>query len=324
REYENRLRAYSQPEKIFAYFASVKTKNSAGKWEIYMTPIDFVRSMMPGMRQPDGLGLNMYRKMSREDSGNLTFKGVPEDTIFYTLRPDGLVPFTEYMYLSLLLPMSDNYFEIGFRIFDRWGGNTISFKDMVCLLEGIKGHATFKPNNSVNRHFFGKHLADRLSLEKFLNFKQQLMHDVLLIEFNLLHRTDKVTRPNKKDGAKVISEQAFSSLLMSYTGMPLSVKLATMQRIREKYRYSEEGVTLDEFMAFFKFVENIPKIDVALTFHFLAGADISRSTLMHITKIVTGVELSSNIVEIIFNVFDVDNKGYLGRSEFLQAMRHQM
>lgn len=52
-EYENRMRAYSTPDKIFRYFATVKIHSSEGT-EVYMTPDDFLRAITPGWRQPDG------------------------------------------------------------------------------------------------------------------------------------------------------------------------------------------------------------------------------------------------------------------------------
>lgn len=52
-EYENRIRAYSTPDKIFRYFATVKVTSLEGM-EIYMTPDDFLRAITPNMQQPDG------------------------------------------------------------------------------------------------------------------------------------------------------------------------------------------------------------------------------------------------------------------------------
>lgn len=54
-EYENRIRAYSTPDKIFRYFATLKVLNTVtSEYEICMTPADFVRSITPGIKQPDG------------------------------------------------------------------------------------------------------------------------------------------------------------------------------------------------------------------------------------------------------------------------------
>lgn len=52
-EYENRIRAYSTPDKIFRYFATVKVTR-LDDTEVYMTPDDFLRAITPGMQQPDG------------------------------------------------------------------------------------------------------------------------------------------------------------------------------------------------------------------------------------------------------------------------------
>lgn len=52
-EYENRIRAYSTPDKIFRYFATLKIISEHGDAEVYMTPQDFVRSITPNEKQPE-------------------------------------------------------------------------------------------------------------------------------------------------------------------------------------------------------------------------------------------------------------------------------
>ena len=59
-EYENRIRAYSTPDKIFRYFATLKVYNED---EVYMTPADFIRSITPDEKQPDGRGLDQFKKI---------------------------------------------------------------------------------------------------------------------------------------------------------------------------------------------------------------------------------------------------------------------
>lgn len=48
------MRAYSTPDKIFRYFATVKLTFGENT-EVYMTPDDFLRAITPGMKQPDGI-----------------------------------------------------------------------------------------------------------------------------------------------------------------------------------------------------------------------------------------------------------------------------
>lgn len=48
------MRMYSTPDKIFRYFATVRVYEGEYS-EVYMTPSDFLRSLIPGEKQPDGL-----------------------------------------------------------------------------------------------------------------------------------------------------------------------------------------------------------------------------------------------------------------------------
>lgn len=52
-EYENRMRSFSTPDKIFRYFATVRIIHG-DTTEVFMTPDDFLRAITPGMKQPDG------------------------------------------------------------------------------------------------------------------------------------------------------------------------------------------------------------------------------------------------------------------------------
>ena len=53
-EYENRIRDYSTPDKIFRYFATKKVFNEKMDMEVFMTPDDFVRSITPSAKQEEG------------------------------------------------------------------------------------------------------------------------------------------------------------------------------------------------------------------------------------------------------------------------------
>lgn len=52
-EYENRIRHYSTPDKVFRYFATLQVVIHDAH-EVFMTPDDFLRSLTPGVKQPDG------------------------------------------------------------------------------------------------------------------------------------------------------------------------------------------------------------------------------------------------------------------------------
>merc|ERR1719369_1140220 len=62
-EYENRMRQYSTPDKVFRYFATYKLTDEKGNSEVMMTPEDFLRSISPGEKQPEHLGLDSYHQV---------------------------------------------------------------------------------------------------------------------------------------------------------------------------------------------------------------------------------------------------------------------
>ncbi|EMP34950.1 Calcium uptake protein 1 [Chelonia mydas] len=104
-EYENRIRAYSTPDKIFRYFATLKVIHEHGEPEVFMTPQDFVRSITPNEKQPEHLGLDQFvvkrydgKKLSQERE-----KFADEDSIFYTLGECGLISFSDYIFLTTVL-----------------------------------------------------------------------------------------------------------------------------------------------------------------------------------------------------------------------------
>uniref|UniRef100_A0A8D2E875 EF-hand domain-containing protein n=1 Tax=Theropithecus gelada TaxID=9565 RepID=A0A8D2E875_THEGE len=119
-EYENRIRAYSTPDKIFRYFATLKVISEPGEAEVFMTPEDFVRSITPNEKQPEHLGLDQYiikrfdgNKISQERE-----KFADKGSIFYTLGECGLISFSDYIFLTTLLSTPQRNFEIAFKMFD--------------------------------------------------------------------------------------------------------------------------------------------------------------------------------------------------------------
>lgn len=65
-EYENRIRAYSTPDKIFRYFATMNIKDETGAYNVYMTPEDFLRSITPNDLQPSEYGLDKFMNITLE------------------------------------------------------------------------------------------------------------------------------------------------------------------------------------------------------------------------------------------------------------------
>uniref|UniRef100_A0A182F5F2 Uncharacterized protein n=1 Tax=Anopheles albimanus TaxID=7167 RepID=A0A182F5F2_ANOAL len=106
-EYENRIRQYSTPDKVFRYFATIQAPQGAGESvEVFMTPIDFLTSMTPGMKQPEALLTLRFLPVVVEFEWSVSTRldlHLDSDSIFYKLGAYGLISFSDYIFLLTVL-----------------------------------------------------------------------------------------------------------------------------------------------------------------------------------------------------------------------------
>jgi len=324
-EYENRIRDYSTPDKIFRYFATLKV-NIDGDTEVYMTPDDFVRSITPGMKQPEGLGLDQFRKF--DPKRDQLECGLSENSIFHKLGQSGLISFSDYVFLLVLLSTPPRMFEIAFKMFDLNGDGDVEYaefdkvRDVIRCQTSIgmrhRDHAvtgnTLKPMNSaLTSYFFGPHLDKKLTIEKFLDFQKQLQKEILWLEFN---------RYEPENGR--ITERDFAAILLLYAGLNETRRIKMMKRVKKAFKEDPQGITFQEYIDFYEVLKYINDIDTALMFYHVAGASIDKATLKHVANTVAHVELSDHVVNVVFVLFDEDDDNELSNKEFVAVMKRRM
>uniref|UniRef100_A0A224Z1Z5 Mitochondrial aspartate/glutamate carrier protein n=1 Tax=Rhipicephalus zambeziensis TaxID=60191 RepID=A0A224Z1Z5_9ACAR len=341
-EYENRIRAYSTPDKIFRYFATMRVYNEAGDSEIFMSPQDFLRSITPGTKQPEGYGLDQYKRIDiRTDnaSGNgykvsadmdeKVFSGLSEDSIFYKLSSSGLISFSDYIFLLTILSASKRQFEIAFRMFDLNGDGNVDYDEFEKVQTIIRHQTSFgmrhrdhQTTGSIYRgvssalcnYFFGPKLDKKLTVEKFLNFQRQLQTEILTLEF----------MRKEPDEQGMIREWDFADLLLTYAGLNDKKKSRMIKRIKKKFKSQSEGISLEDYLQFFHFLSNITEVDTALTFYHIAGASIDEATLKHVARTVAHVDLRDYVIDVIFTLFDENLDGQLSNKEFVSVMKERL
>ncbi|XP_028651042.1 calcium uptake protein 1, mitochondrial [Erpetoichthys calabaricus] len=329
-EYENRIRAYSTPDKIFRYFATLKIINESGESEVFMTPQDFVRSITPNEKQPENLGLDQFmvkrydgKKLSQERE-----KFADEDSIFYTLGECGLISFSDYIFLTTVLSTPQRNFEIAFKMFDLNGDGEVDMEEFEQVQSIIRSQTsmgmrhrdrsttgnTLKTgfNSALTTYFFGADLKGKLTIKNFLAFQRKLQHDVLKLEFE---RNDPVNGR--------ITERQFGSMLLAYSGVQ-SRKLTQMLKNLKKQFKDAPGVTFEELENFFKFLKNVNDVDTALSFYHMAGASIDKATMKQVARTVAHVELSDHVCDVVFALFDCDGNGELSNKEFISIMKQRL
>ncbi|XP_013861456.1 calcium uptake protein 1, mitochondrial isoform X3 [Austrofundulus limnaeus] len=332
-EYENRIRAYSTPDKIFRYFATLKVINENGDAEVYMTPQDFIRSITPNEKQPENLGLDQFivkrydgktEKIAQERE-----KFADEDSIFYTLGECGLISFSDYIFLTTVLSTPQRNFEIAFKMFDLNGDGEVDLEEFEQVQSIIRSQTsmgmrhrdrsttgnTLKTagcSSALTTYFFGQDLKGKLTIGSFLEFQRKLQHDVLKLEFE---RNDPV------DGR--ITERQFGGMLLAYSGVQ-SRKLKLMQKGLKKMFKDAQGITFEELENFFTFLKNVNDVDTALSFYHMAGASIDKVTMKQVARTVAKVELSDHVCDVVFALFDCDGNGELSNKEFIAIMKQRL
>lgn len=332
-EYENRIRAYSTPDKIFRYFATLKVISEHGDAEVYMTPQDFIRSITPNEKQPENLGLDQFivkrydgktEKIAQERE-----KFADEDSIFYTLGECGLISFSDYIFLTTVLSTPQRNFEIAFKMFDLNGDGEVDLEEFEQVQSIIRSQTsmgmrhrdrsttgnTLKTggcSSALTTYFFGGDLKGKLTIGSFLEFQRKLQHDVLKLEFE---RNDPV------DGR--ITERQFGGMLLAYSGVQ-SRKLKQMQKGLKKMFKDAQGITFEEVENFFTFLKNVNDVDTALSFYHMAGASIDKVTMKQVARTVAKVELSDHVCDVVFALFDCDGNGELSNKEFIAIMKQRL
>ncbi|XP_062547929.1 calcium uptake protein 1 homolog, mitochondrial isoform X2 [Armigeres subalbatus] len=327
-EYENRVRQYSTPDKVFRYFATIQAPQG-DTIEVFMTPIDFLTSMTPGMKQPDGLGLDQYKRYDARSVSTRLDLHLDSNSIFYKLGAYGLISFSDYIFLLTVLSTSRRHFEIAFRMFDLNGDGDVDSEEFEKVANLIRqqtsignrhrDHAntgnTFKGvNSALTTYFFGPKNDEKLTIEKFLDFQQQLQREILTLEF---------MRKNPDENGN-ISEADFAELMLAYAGYPQKKKVKKIKRVKKRFRDHGAGVSKEDYLNFFHFLNNINDVDTALTFYHIAGASIDQATLKHVAKTVAMVELTDHVIDVVFTIFDENMDGQLSNREFVAVMKNRL
>lgn len=248
-EYENRIRAYSTPDKIFRYFATLKVINEPGESEVFMTPQDFVRSITPNEKQPENLGLDQYiiKRFDGKKFAQEREKFADEGSIFYTLGECGLISFSDYIFLTTVLSTPQRNFEIAFKMFDLNGDGEVDMEEFEQVQSIIRSQTSMgmrhrdRPTtgntlksglcSALTTYFFGADLKGKLTIKNFLEFQRKLQHDVLKLEFE---------RHDPVDGR--ITERQFGGMLLAYSGVQ-SKKLTAMQKqLKKHFKEGKVGI----------------------------------------------------------------------------------
>ncbi|XP_074033033.1 calcium uptake protein 3, mitochondrial [Leptinotarsa decemlineata] len=319
-------------EKRFIRFASVDYDG-----QVYMTPNDFLKSVLEADPTP-----RMYRKLLGQTDLQKIKDATPpisqnSTRLFRSLGENGIISYTEYLFLLSILMKPQSGFTIAFNMYDTDHNGKID-KNEFLIVEKIFSNVWNRKRGVIREltdqeqyvddeqglqkkhfvdttlvfHFFGKESNTDLNIDDFKAFMKHLQREVLELEFNEFSR-----------GLMTISEVDFAKILLRYTYLGTAEYDKYINRLMENLK-DTKGITFEDFEAFFQFLKNLEDFTLAIRMYILADHPISEEGFQKAVHMCTGRNLSEHLVHTMFVIFDENGDGLLSYREFIAIMKDRL
>lgn len=122
-------------------------------------------------------------------------------------------------------------------------------------------------------------------------------------------------------GLSYMRKEDFAEWLLFFTNT--DNKDIYWKNVREKFSASE-SISLDEFKSFCNFTTHLEDFAIAMQMFSLAHRPVRLAEFKRAVKATTGQELSNNILDTVFKIFDLDDDECLSHGEFLGVLKNRM
>ncbi|CAM6083928.1 unnamed protein product [Calypogeia fissa] len=320
--YERRIRLRSRPEKVFAYFAS----QTDSEGQPYMTPTDLMRAVVPVFPPTDSAVIREGQLQGERSPGELSCAPSAFFMLF-DINNDGFISFPEYIFFQTLLSIPEKEFRAAFKMFDLDGNGLIDrdeFKEVMRRFrertrQGLAHQNTLYSNFNVSTSidnggmmelFFGKDGRKQLPHEEFEKFLRHLHDEILRLEF--AHYDYKQTG--------TISAHDFALSMIASADMDLlNEYLKRAKTLLTNPEFKDMRINPEDFRQFAALRKKLRKLTLAMSSY---GA-MNKADFQRAASQICNIPLSNAVVEIVFQIFDANQDGYLSSEEFLHAMERR-
>ncbi|XP_066169160.1 calcium uptake protein 2, mitochondrial [Sylvia atricapilla] len=305
----------------FMHFASLEYEG-----EYYMTPRDFLFSVMFDQVERKASAKKLTKK---EVDAALLYvaKAKPGPTFFRELGDKGLISYAEYLFLLTILTKPQTGLQIAFKMLDADGNEQVEKKEFFKLQRIIGKEDDLKAagdetvlretdldscgvNTVLLVHFFGKQGKEKLRFSEFFRFMENLQTEVQEMEFIKFSK-----------GLSVMRKEDFAAWLLYFTDEENNE--IYWQNVKDRIE-AGENISLEEFKTFCKFTNNLEDFSIAMQMFTVANRPVKRAEFKRAVKVATGQDLSDNVLDTVFKIFDLDGDDCLSHSEFLGVLRNRI
>ncbi|CAH8515980.1 unnamed protein product [Schistosoma turkestanicum] len=312
---------HCSPEEKFRTFASLQYNGV-----LLMTPSDFLHSLVDNQIQGNMIASRDYEfiekimtKASKMKYGSRFFRN---------LQNNGIITFSEYLFLLHMLTKSPSGYEIAFKMLDRDLNGSVDAREFMILNHIISESAADLPdadkascdlllpedqayNTTLMTHLFGYNKNNKLTFNEFKKFVQNFQTEALEVEFQ-----------QYSSGKSTISSVDFARILLRYTTVSTSEYDSFISRL-ENSALSNITISFAEFQKFFTFLNCLDDFALAVKMYTIAGKPISLPEFKRAVRACIGNELSSDVLTVLFALFDCDGDNCLSYNEFIHIMRER-
>ncbi|XP_060911985.1 calcium uptake protein 2, mitochondrial [Labrus mixtus] len=302
----------------FNQFASVMYEQ-----EPYMTPRDFLYSIML-----EDVDRKLQKKTLTTEEVNDMLKAASKaragNELFRTLGDNGLISYTEYLFLLTILTKPRTGFHIAFKMLDVDGNEHVDQKEFLTLKKIIGKSKRRVPkegteiaaeegdnvNTTLQVYFFGKRGQNKLQYQEFHRFMEDLQAEVQEMEFLQFSK-----------GMDTMRREDFAEWLLHYTNEEDNEMY--WENMRKKIP-AGQSITFDEFKVFCLFTNNLEDFAFSMKMVSEANRPVGMTQFKRAVRIATGHNLSENVLDTVFKLFDMDGDNRLSHKEFIGVMKDRV
>uniref|UniRef100_A0A3Q2HU02 Mitochondrial calcium uptake 2 n=1 Tax=Equus caballus TaxID=9796 RepID=A0A3Q2HU02_HORSE len=280
------------------------------------------------------MGKLSLRKQRFMQFSSLEYEGeyymTPRDFLFSVMfeQMERLISYTEYLFLLTILTKPHTGFHVAFKMLDADGDEMVEKKEFFKLQKIISKQDDLKMtvanetecqeprvkeseiNTTLQIRFFGKRGERKLHYREFRRFMENLQAEIQEMEFLQFSK-----------GLSFMRKEDFAEWLLFFTNT--ENKDIYWKNVREKLS-AGESISLDEFKSFCHFTTHLEDFAIAMQMFSLAHRPVRLAEFKRAVKVATGQELSNNILDTVFKIFDLDGDECLSHGEFLGVLKNRM
>jgi len=322
---ENRLRAFSTPDKVFNFFASYQFE-APGRRTMMMSPMEFYSSVTPDCKTIHGVGSGAHVKVTKEEieAGKVIhLKSSMEKSVLNEIGDSGLLSYQDYSVFLALLSTPRRYIDTIFNLFDVTGDGKVEAKEFAYVstkmahksggfgsYTDIDQEEVLHSSSGLLNYLFGKDRTEVLTIEKFRKLQTDLLEEIIHLEFNE-YDTENTGR---------ISEADFVNFLLKNGKLTPKKKASLVKKIETKWPSKGRGVSFPSFKSFFYVLAGSVELERALFFLDVEGIGVDKEEFRKISSWVSGENTSDHIVNVIYELLDDDEDDRIYRDDIAQVL----